>query len=265
MNSDRLQHGYARFLLTQGRTAGEFAAFKAGVEYAETKEALRLTDSVERLIDCANTVVSYRNHASYSESLFGEKKGQFKDDLNELSRALNVLYAAPSPAEQCNKQSVVMESKSEIQRRIERAQEALDRPLKDTVKPAKVPDQVDDLPGMWDRSDFEGGATDRAQLSDCFNKHVLYETGDPDAPDAIKDSNGEVVLGLCKNCGAAEVELGRKCEPTRHQYYYKNSGCLATSVDDPECICWRDEGTGPFPDARHGNKTSSPALTWRKK
>jgi hypothetical protein len=43
--------------------------------------------------------------------------------------------------------------------------------------------------------------------------HDLYETGDPDAPDAIKDRNGEVVLGLCRKCGKAEVQLDEPCSP----------------------------------------------------
>lgn len=37
--------------------------------------------------------------------------------------------------------------------------------------------------------------------------HDLYKTGDKDAPDRIKDNNGEVVLSLCKRCGKAEAEL----------------------------------------------------------
>lgn len=43
--------------------------------------------------------------------------------------------------------------------------------------------------------------------------HVLYKTGDADAPDVIKDSNGEVVLGLCRACGAAEIDLQMDCTP----------------------------------------------------
>ncbi len=38
-------------------------------------------------------------------------------------------------------------------------------------------------------------------------KHDLYKTGDPDAPEEIKDGNGEVAVDLCKRCGKAEVEL----------------------------------------------------------
>ena len=44
-------------------------------------------------------------------------------------------------------------------------------------------------------------------------EHDLYETGDPDAPDVVKDRNGEVVLGLCRRCGRAEIELSESCEP----------------------------------------------------
>lgn len=37
--------------------------------------------------------------------------------------------------------------------------------------------------------------------------HALYETWDADRPRVICDSNGEVVLALCRNCGRAEAEL----------------------------------------------------------
>lgn len=38
-------------------------------------------------------------------------------------------------------------------------------------------------------------------------QHVLYRTADPDAPGAIKDRNGEVVLDCCRTCGLGESEL----------------------------------------------------------
>lgn len=43
-------------------------------------------------------------------------------------------------------------------------------------------------------------------------KHDYYDTGDPDAPDAVKDRNGEVVLLLCRKCNKGEAELGLYCE-----------------------------------------------------
>lgn len=38
-------------------------------------------------------------------------------------------------------------------------------------------------------------------------EHVLYKTGDADAPSSIKDINGDVALGMCRKCGRAEAEL----------------------------------------------------------
>lgn len=37
--------------------------------------------------------------------------------------------------------------------------------------------------------------------------HVLYKDGDTDLPREITDSNGQVVLSLCRICGKAEVDL----------------------------------------------------------
>lgn len=39
------------------------------------------------------------------------------------------------------------------------------------------------------------------------HEHVLYTDEDADRPDVICDSNGQVVLSLCKNCGRGECEL----------------------------------------------------------
>jgi hypothetical protein len=41
--------------------------------------------------------------------------------------------------------------------------------------------------------------------------HILYQNGDPQAPEQIKDRNGEIVLRLCKLCGRAEIELSEPC------------------------------------------------------
>lgn len=38
-------------------------------------------------------------------------------------------------------------------------------------------------------------------------KHELYTTEHPDAPDVIKDRNGQVCLDMCFLCGRAEREL----------------------------------------------------------
>lgn len=41
--------------------------------------------------------------------------------------------------------------------------------------------------------------------------HVLYGKDDADAPDCIKDCNGDITLGLCKVCGKGEIELDEPC------------------------------------------------------
>lgn len=45
--------------------------------------------------------------------------------------------------------------------------------------------------------------------------HVLYKQGDEDAPRSIKDQNGDIVLGMCKLCGRAEIELDQACTQDR--------------------------------------------------
>lgn len=43
--------------------------------------------------------------------------------------------------------------------------------------------------------------------------HVLYGDWDKDAPESIRDRNGQVCLALCRVCGKAEAELtpGERC------------------------------------------------------
>jgi hypothetical protein len=41
--------------------------------------------------------------------------------------------------------------------------------------------------------------------------HKLFVTSDPDAPEAVKDRNDEVVLDLCRYCGKGEDELTEPC------------------------------------------------------
>lgn len=44
-----------------------------------------------------------------------------------------------------------------------------------------------------------------------WHTHTLWETGEEGVPEVICDSNGEVVLGLCKVCGRGECELVEPC------------------------------------------------------
>jgi hypothetical protein len=43
--------------------------------------------------------------------------------------------------------------------------------------------------------------------------HTLYTDADSDRPESICDRNGQVVLGMCKVCKRAEIELSEPCEP----------------------------------------------------
>lgn len=56
----------------------------------------------------------------------------------------------------------------------------------------------------------------RAPEQGAEDRHLLFKTGDPDAPEVIKDRNGEVVLEQCRRCGKAERELhlDQPCRPT---------------------------------------------------
>ena len=56
----------------------------------------------------------------------------------------------------------------------------------------------------------------KSELQDSHKRnyitHSLFETGDTDCPEQAKDRNGEVVLGVCKNCGRIEVDLAEPCD-----------------------------------------------------
>lgn len=43
------------------------------------------------------------------------------------------------------------------------------------------------------------------------HEHDLYRDGDANIPPALCDRNGQVVLGQCRRCGRAEVELSKLC------------------------------------------------------
>ena len=49
-------------------------------------------------------------------------------------------------------------------------------------------------------------------------------------------------------------------EPSTRQYYYRNSTCKALTSNDPDCICWHDEGAGPYP-----KEPDNLRLNWRAK
>lgn len=50
---------------------------------------------------------------------------------------------------------------------------------------------------------------------------------------------------------------------TEYQYYYKRNECPAKEATDSNCICWHDEGTGPYDNTRHDDEAQF--LEWRAK
>ncbi len=44
-------------------------------------------------------------------------------------------------------------------------------------------------------------------------------------------------------------------------YFYKQNNCPAYKSDEESCICWHDEGLGPYPNARHNEEVST--LEWK--
>lgn len=48
----------------------------------------------------------------------------------------------------------------------------------------------------------------------------------------------------------------------KYQYYYKVDSCVAAHSSADNCICWHNEGTGLYPDARHTDE--SRRRTWRE-
>lgn len=71
---------------------------------------------------------------------------------------------------------------------------------------------------------FKAGWNAYAKLR-FSNEHELYSDSDPVKPDAICDSNGQVVLGLCKVCGQAEGDLEPTC-PSKRTLEPVQNDCL---------------------------------------
>ena len=59
------------------------------------------------------------------------------------------------------------------------------------------------------------------------------------------------------------AEGGVMTESGTPQYYYRDNRCQAKTALDAGCICWHDEGTGPFPDERPDDPVT--LKEWRSK
>lgn len=113
-----------------------------------------------------------------------------------------------------------------------------------------------------------GGKTAPARrLNWGENKLVLH--GDITAWRFV-ERKGEDVIQRCAECdceGGSSECTWIKSGPVM-QYYYKNNACPAEYSRAENCICWQDEGKGPFPDLKNGDAIpmaygSAIGLTWR--
>ena len=73
---------------------------------------------------------------------------------------------------------------------------------------------------------------------------------------------GELNYVSDEACQAAEAM--ERSEPVieKYQYFYRNIGCAANENTDDNCICWYEEGTGPYSGVQAGHSVS---LEWRIK
>jgi hypothetical protein len=82
----------------------------------------------------------------------------------------------------------------------------------------------------------------KSELQDLHKRnyvtHSLFETGDADCPEQAKDRNGEVVLGVCKNCGRVEVELAEPCD--HREEITRLKAVIAKCKDAVECALSHD-------------------------
>ena len=117
----------------------------------------------------------------------------------------------------CVSEKLSFTKRKTYRRTVANVRSAIDdgRPCAMDVFAAALQDDCDDpfdrweaivewLHGDWDAAFSFLEDETRARIAP---EHKLYKTGDADAPDAIKDRNGEVVLRLCRSCGKGEAEL----------------------------------------------------------
>lgn len=64
-------------------------------------------------------------------------------------------------------------------------------------------------------------------------EHDLYRDGDVPLPPAILDTNGQVVLGLCRRCGRGESDLTEPCwgNPPHKSHLCQRCGTIWRPAD----------------------------------
>jgi hypothetical protein len=78
---------------------------------------------------------------------------------------------------------------------------------------------------------------------------------------------GECQVPDCKNYVSKTDTAVNQAKPVtvKRQYYYQVNGCPAESPDSKDCVCWHDEGSGPYPDGYwYDSDNERRSLEWRE-
>lgn len=71
---------------------------------------------------------------------------------------------------------------------------------------------------------------------------------------ALKLLDADEACGACGHLARTHRNHASYVDPSApakpRQYYFRVSECRAHGADDPACVCWHDEGTGPLSDGR---------------
>lgn len=77
-----------------------------------------------------------------------------------------------------------------------------------------------------------------------IEKHVLFETEDADRPACVCDSNGDVVLSLCRICGKGEADLEQECPVGPREILIDTIAHLAAAISAYERYVGRVDRVG---------------------
>ena len=86
------------------------------------------------------------------------------------------------------------------------------------------------------------------EVSDQWPLNLIHPSGEVAVPNAA--GMGDPLV----TAAPAKADEPAPAQPKR-QYYYKALGCNAADANDPCCICWYDEGTGPMAGEEDSIKT----------
>jgi len=154
-----------------------------------TMAAARVRDGAELLTEAERAALVAANGAAL-EGLIGKpeelRKSDETEELDHVFRAIQVFGQTGDPTIMKR-----VDCLTDIQRNL--FAHKLDRLLQHIAP---------------DDSMFRNYQAELRSLSNTIAAtHTCYEKGDEGCPEQILDRNGDVVLGLCKHCGAGESEL----------------------------------------------------------